>query len=61
MLYCFLFVFFIKFYSERVELIGVIGDRFKEGLVINQLLSILGNVIKVLVDLLMGNKKIVGK
>lgn len=35
MLYCFLFVFFIKFYSERVELIGVIGDCFKEGLVIN--------------------------
>lgn len=35
MLYCFLIVFFIKFFSERVELIGVIGDRFKEGLVIN--------------------------
>lgn len=44
--------------SERVDSIGVIGDRFKEGVNINKFLLVLGNVIFVLVDLFMGKKKV---
>lgn len=51
----------IKFYSERAESTGATGDRLKEGSAINQSLSTLGNVIKALADLSMGNKKTVGK
>uniref|UniRef100_K1S0P1 Kinesin-like protein 6 n=1 Tax=Magallana gigas TaxID=29159 RepID=K1S0P1_MAGGI len=45
--------------SERAESTGATGDRLKEGSAINQSLSTLGNVIKALADLSMGNKKTV--
>lgn len=59
--HCLLFVLPIKFHSERAESTGATGDRLKEGSAINQSLSTLGNVIKALADLSMGNKKTVGK
>lgn len=61
MSHCLLFVLPIKFHSERAESTGATGDRLKEGSAINQSLSTLGNVIKALADLSMGNKKTVGK
>lgn len=61
MSHCLLFVLPIKFLSERAESTGATGDRLKEGSAINQSLSTLGNVIKALADLSMGNKKTVGK
>nr|XP_006817089.1 PREDICTED: kinesin-like protein KIF28P-like [Saccoglossus kowalevskii] len=42
--------------SERVEKTGATGDRLKEGSMINQSLSTLGNVIKALADLGSGKK-----
>lgn len=61
MSHCLLIVLPIKFLSERAESTGATGDRLKEGSAINQSLSTLGNVIKALADLSMGNKKTVGK
>lgn len=59
--HCLSFLLHIEFYSERAESTGATGDRLKEGSAINQSLSTLGNVIKALADLSMGNKKTVGK
>ncbi|XP_070565342.1 kinesin-like protein KIF28P isoform X2 [Ptychodera flava] len=42
--------------SERVEKTGATGDRLKEGSLINQSLSTLGNVIKALADVGSGKK-----
>ncbi|XP_064648285.1 kinesin-like protein KIF28P isoform X2 [Lineus longissimus] len=43
--------------SERADSTGATGDRLKEGSMINQSLSTLGNVIKALADLSMGKSK----
>eukprot|EP00163_Fabomonas_tropica_P030970 TRINITY_DN720_c0_g1_i1.p1 TRINITY_DN720_c0_g1~~TRINITY_DN720_c0_g1_i1.p1 ORF type:complete len:1026 (+),score=322.14 TRINITY_DN720_c0_g1_i1:237-3314(+) len=44
--------------SERADSTGATGDRLKEGAMINQSLSSLGNVISALADQSMGKKKV---
>ena len=54
-------MFFIVFTSERATSTKATGDRLKEGSLINQSLSNLGNCIKALADESMGKKNVIGE
>ena len=47
-----------KTFSERADSTGAVGDRLKEGAMINMSLSCLGNCVKAVADIQSGKMKV---